>query len=55
MLRQHKLNGHMVFAEGTSNLMQGLPHLPAPPHVVALLLSKLEPPPNCHKHHLLEK
>ena len=55
MLRQHKLNGHMVFAEGPSNLMQGLPRLPAPPHVVPLLLRKLEPPPKSHKHHLKRK
>jgi hypothetical protein len=45
----------MVFAEGPSNLMQGLPRLPAPPHVVPLLLRKLEPPPKSHKHHLKEK
>ena len=43
MPRQHKLNGYMVFAERPSNLMQGLPRLPAPPHVVPLLLRKLEP------------
>jgi hypothetical protein len=55
MLRQHKLNGNMVFAEGSSNLMQGLPSLPTHPHVVPLLLRKLDPSPKSHKHHLLEK
>jgi hypothetical protein len=55
MLRQHKLNRHMIFAEGSPNLMQRLPLLPAPPHVVPLLLRKLEPPLKSHKHHLIEK
>jgi hypothetical protein len=55
MLRQHKLNRHMIFAEGSPNLMQGLPRLPAAPHVVPLLLREPEAPPKCHKHHLLEK
>jgi hypothetical protein len=41
MLRQHKLNGNMVLAEGSSNLMQGLSRLPAAPHVISLLLRKL--------------
>jgi hypothetical protein len=52
MLRQHKLNRHMIFAEGSPNLMQRLSQLPAPPHVVPLLLRKLEAPFKCHKHHL---
>jgi hypothetical protein len=55
MLRQHKLNRHMVFAEHSSNLMQGLPSLPAPPHLIPLLLRELEPPLRFHKHHLIEK
>jgi hypothetical protein len=55
MLRQHKLNGHMVFAEGSPNLMQRLSRLPAPPHVVPLLLRKLESPLKSHQHHLIEK
>jgi hypothetical protein len=55
MLRQHKLNGHMVLAEDSPNLMQRLPRLPAPPHVVPLLLRKLYPPPLSHKHHLYRK
>jgi hypothetical protein len=55
MLRQHKLNRHMILAEDSPNLMQRLSRLPAAPHVVPLLLRKLEPPPNCHKHHLIEK
>ncbi len=54
MLRQHKLNGHMVFAEGPSNLMQGLPP-PSSAISFPLLLRKLEPLPKCHKHHLIEK
>ena len=55
MLRQHKLNAHVVFAEGSSNFMQGLPRLPATPHLLPLLLRKLEPPLKSHKHHLIEK
>ena len=55
MLRQHKLNGNMVFAEGSPNLMQRLPRFPSTPHLIPLLLSKLEPPPKSHKHHLIEK
>jgi hypothetical protein len=55
MLRQHKLNRHMVFAEGSPNLMQRLPRLPAPPHVGSLLLRKSEAPPKCHYHHHIEK
>jgi hypothetical protein len=55
MLRQHKLNRYMVFAKDSSNLMQRLPRLPTLPHVVPLLLSKLEPPALRHKHHLMEK
>jgi hypothetical protein len=45
----------MVFAKGSPNLMQRLSQLPTTPHVVALLLRKLEPPLKCHKHHLIEK
>jgi hypothetical protein len=45
----------MVLAEDSPNLMQRLPRLPAPPHVVPLLLRKLEPPLKSHKHHLIEK
>ena len=52
MLRQHKLNGCVALAEDSPNLMQGLPSLPAPPHVVPLHRGKLYPPPKCHKHHL---
>jgi hypothetical protein len=55
MLRQHKLNGHVVLAEDSRNLMQGLPSLPAPPHVVPLLLRKLYPPPKCHNTTFREK
>src|SRR5258708_17008006 len=55
MLRQHKLNDPMCLAKGPPNLMQRLPVLPAPPHIVPLLLRKLEAPPKCHKHHLIEK
>src|ERR1700745_2008440 len=55
MLRQHKLNGDMVLAEHSRNLMQRLSRLPAPPHVVPLLLRKLYPPPKSHKHHLQRK
>src|ERR1700688_2885567 len=55
MLRQHKLNRHMIFTEDSPNLMQRLPRLPPPPHVGSLLLRKLEAPPKCHKHHLIEK
>jgi hypothetical protein len=55
MLRQHKLNRHIIFVEGSPNLMQALPRLPAAPHVVPLLLRELEAPPKCHKHHLIEK
>src|ERR1700688_1167312 len=55
MLRQHKLNGHMIFAKGAPNLMQRLPRLPPTPHVVPLLLRQLDPPPKCHKHHLYRK
>jgi len=55
MLRQHKLNRHMIFTEDSPNLMQRLPRLPPPPHVGSLLLRKLEAPPKSHKHHLIEK
>jgi hypothetical protein len=55
MLRQHKLNRHMICAEGSPNLTQRLPRLPPFPHVIPLLLSKLEPPLKCHEHHLIEK
>jgi hypothetical protein len=55
MLRQHKVNDPMCLAKSPPHLMQGLSRLPAPPHVVPLLLSKLEAPPKCHKHHLIEK
>jgi hypothetical protein len=55
MLRQHKLNGNMIFAEHSSNLMQRLPHLPSTPHLIALLLRQLEPLLKSHKHHLIEK
>jgi hypothetical protein len=55
MLRQHKLNGHMVFAEDSSNLMQRLARLPTAPHVVPLHRGKLYPSPLRHKHHLSEK
>src|ERR1700726_981986 len=55
MLRQHKLNDPMCLAKGPPNLMQRLPVLPAPPHIVPLLLRKLEAPPKCHKHNLIEK
>jgi hypothetical protein len=49
-LRQHKLNGHMILAEDSPNLMQRLPRLPASPHVVPLLLRQFYPPPLSHKH-----
>ena len=55
MLRQHELNGYMVLAEDSPNLMQRLSRLPAAPHVVPLLLRKLYPPLKRHKHHLIEK
>jgi hypothetical protein len=55
MLRQHKLNRNMVLAEDSSNLMQRLSRLPATPHLIPLLLRKLEPPLKSHKHHLIEK
>src|ERR1700730_12235311 len=56
MLRQHhQLNRHMIFAEGSPNLMQRLPCLPPPPHVVPLLLSKLGSPLKCHKHHPIDR
>jgi hypothetical protein len=55
MLSQHKLNGRVILAEGSSKLTQGLPCLPAPLHVVPLLLRKLAPSAKCHKHHLIEK
>jgi hypothetical protein len=45
----------MVFAESSSNLMQGLSRLPAAPHVVPLHRGKLYPYPLRHKHHLIEK
>ncbi len=52
MLRQHKLNGHLILAEVSPNLMQRLSRLPTPPHVIPLLLRKLEPPLKSHKHQL---
>jgi hypothetical protein len=55
MLRQHKLNRDVILAEGSTDLMQRLPRLPASPHLLPLLLSKLESPPKCHTHHLIEK
>jgi hypothetical protein len=55
MLRQHKLNRHMVLAEDSPNLMQRLSRLPTAPHVIPLLLRKLEPPLKSHIHHLIEK
>ena len=55
MLRQHKLNGHVVLAEDSPNLMQGLPSLPAPPHVFPLLLRKLHPLLKCHNTTFREK
>jgi hypothetical protein len=55
MLRQHKLNGYMVLAEGSPNLMQALSRLPAAPHVNPLAPGELHPSTMRHKHHLLEK
>jgi hypothetical protein len=55
MLCQHKLNRHMIFAEGSPNLMQRLPRLPSTPHLIPLLLRQLEPPLKSHQHHLIEK
>jgi hypothetical protein len=49
------LNGHMVLAEDSSNLMQRLPRLPAAPHVIPLHCGKLDPSALRHKHHLIEK
>jgi hypothetical protein len=49
------VNNPMCLAERPPNLMQRLSRLPSTPHLIPLLLRKLEPPPNCHKHHLIEK
>jgi hypothetical protein len=54
-LRQHKLNGHMVLAEGSSNLRQRLSCLPAVPHARSLHRRKFYPYPSSHKDHLIEK
>jgi hypothetical protein len=43
MLRQHKLNGNMVLAEGSSYLMQRLSRFPAAPHVGSLHRGKALP------------
>ncbi len=55
MLRQLKLKGHMVFAEGSSNLMQRLSRLPTAPLVGSLYRRKLYAYPLRLEHHLIEK
>jgi hypothetical protein len=52
VLRQHKLIGNMVLAEGTINFMQRLSHLPTAPHFSPLVRGKLQSSRLHHKHHL---
>src|SRR5712671_2768173 len=54
VLRQNKLNGHMVLAEGPPNLTQRLSRLPTA-QVGPLIRGKLYPSPLRHKHHLWRK
>src|SRR5579862_3519256 len=45
----------MVFAGGSSNLMQRLSRLPTAPHFGSLHRGKLYPYPLRHEHHLIKK
>jgi hypothetical protein len=47
--RHQTTNGGMFFAKGTPDLMQGLPCLPATPHVALLRRRKPKPFPSPHK------
>jgi len=55
VLCQHKLNGNMVLAKDSSNLMQRLSRFPTAPHGSSLRRRKPNPSPLRHKHHLSEK
>jgi len=54
VLRQHEVNGNVVLALGTPNLIQRFSCLPTPPHVNPLHRGKLHPSLLRQKHHLSE-